>query len=181
MLSAGDLDCARRVLSLARGYRVRLREVAEFRPGRVVRCQVEDDGDTVIVKVPARQEGAAKNQGTIHNEHAALQFLTEVGSDVTASLLGADSHAGVLVLEDLGDGPSLATILLADDRAGAVRAARDSASALGTLHAQTVGCEDAYYEIRERLSPCDRRADRFTLRGLDIRSCIRDLKIGRAH
>jgi hypothetical protein len=175
MLSSADLACAQRVLSEARGHAVRLREVDEFRAGRVVRCHVVDDGDTIIVKVAAREEDAFRDRATIHNEHAALQLLRDIGSDASASLLGADPRTGVLILEDLGDAPSLATVLLADDKVTASQAARNSAGALGALHVQTIGRDDAYYEFRERLSPCDRRADRFMLRGLDIRSCIREL------
>jgi hypothetical protein len=177
MLGSADLVCAQRILSRVRGHVVRLREVAEFRVGRVVRCHVEPDGDTVIVKVPDREDNADRDLATVHAEYAALQFLNGRNVDVVPLLLGGDPRAGVLVLEDLGDGPSLASFLLADDGTAASQALVDSARTLGALHAETVGCEDGYYEIRERLSPVDREAERFTLRGVDIRSCIRDLPV----
>jgi hypothetical protein len=159
-----------------------LREVEEFRAGRVVRCAVDGDGagrgETVIVKVAERGEGRVRGIGAIHNEQAALELLGLAGSDVAAGLLASDAESGVLVLEDMGDGPSLATALLGGDEADAEDAAVASARALGTLHAQTIGFAESYYEIRGRLGPIDREADLFTLRGTDLRTCVADLPAG---
>jgi hypothetical protein len=179
VLDAEDLACAERVLGDRRGDGVVLREVDEFRPGRVVRCAVGGDGvadgETVVVKVPERGDGAGRDLATLHNELAALTLLSLVGSSAAATLLAADAETGVLVLEDLGDGPSLATALLGSDAAVAADAAVLSATALGALHAQTVGFAAQYDEVRGRLGPFDREADLYTLRGRDLRTCIADL------
>ena len=59
----------------------------------------------------------------------------------------------MLVLEDLGDGPSLATLLLADDPVVAAGAAERSAASLGALHAATIGRADDFTALRRQADP----------------------------
>ena len=48
-------------------------------------------------------------------ELAALEYLNEMPEPVAPRLLGADAEAGIVLMEDLGPGPSLADSLLTGD------------------------------------------------------------------
>lgn len=154
-----------RVLAAVLGRAVRLVVVAEPRSGRVLRCRV-DGGDvgSVIVKGAEPGEGL-RGLATVHNELAALEVLGQSAPGAAPRLLGADPALGVLVMEDLGDGPSLATYLRNGDPVVAARAAVTSAAALGALHASTAGEAGGYEQARAALSPSDLPAHRLLLRG----------------
>jgi Ser/Thr protein kinase RdoA (MazF antagonist) len=72
-------------------------------------------------------------------ELAALEYLNQMPEPVAPRLLGADTDAGVVLMEDLGPGPSLADSLLTGD-CPRVRADLVSyAGALGSVHAWSMG------------------------------------------
>jgi hypothetical protein len=83
-------------------------------------------GETVIAKQPLSPSAFA-------NEVEALQLLL---AETRPALI--DSASGVLVMEDLGRGPSLADLLLSHDRGAAERALHAWASALGAALAATL-------------------------------------------
>lgn len=96
--------------------------------------------------------------------------------DATAPMAGAgsvvvkvadgDGGTGGMVLEDLGDGPSLATLLLGDDPTAAAEGARRSAASLGALHAASIGAAQAFTALRRQPDPgYDPRPQRLLLRG----------------
>lgn len=176
MLEKEDLVAAERALSSVRSERVGLREMTEFRPGRVARCLVEQgqthENETVIVKGPDRAKAPALGWGPFEAECAALKVLDDVGARSTAQLLAVDAASRVLVLEDLGDSPSLAHVLLYSQRPAAEAALIASARALGRLHSATFGNTETYDVVRSRLGPFDPVAERFTLRGRDVRRSI---------
>jgi hypothetical protein len=131
------LAVAEAVLGLSLGPPVRLRVVREVRVGRVARCAMEGtDSASVVVKVGDTTDSA--HRGLLHNEQAAPMLLGRVAPRLAPRLLGAKVTAGVLV-EDLGDGPSLASYLLGDDPIAVREASVSSAAALGALHAATLG------------------------------------------
>jgi hypothetical protein len=175
MLHAADLAHAERLLGVARSRPVQLREVEEFRAERVVRCAVAGADETVVVKVADRGGDPEKGIATIHAELAALELLRALGSTRAARLLADDADAGILVIEDLGDERSLADLLLDADAAGARAGAVASATALGQLHAETVGRAADFYARRARLAIVDPERDRFWLRGLDVRTLVDQL------
>ncbi len=97
----------------------------------VVRC-AGPDGSTVVVK-RVHDDGA----------EARERFVREaVGLDVLDGVprpAARDDEAMTLVLEDLGDGPTLADLLLGDDRAAAWEGAHDWARALGAMLGRSAG------------------------------------------
>ena len=177
MLSTDLLRRAADAYSIRQGCKVVLREVKEFRAGRVVRCAVEASSatdHTVVVKAADDDPDSRRGMAAVRNELAALMFLRELGSTSSARLLADDIDNGVLVIEDLGDAPSLAHVLLYASRAAAERATLAHARWLGTLHAESVGRFDAYEAIREQLDLRD-ALGRFMLRGRDVRDCVNSL------
>ena len=167
------LDVAERALGEVAGAPVRLRVLAELRADRVVRCSVEGiDRASVVVKAAEHGEDAYRGITTIHNEQAALTMLGRRAPGMAPELLAAVPELGVLVLEDLGDGDSLASLLLGNDPDAARDAALRSAAALGALHAATIGHAAEHAEVRGALSASDPTLDRVTLRDLDLRALV---------
>jgi Ser/Thr protein kinase RdoA (MazF antagonist) len=72
-------------------------------------------------------------------ELAALEYLNGMPEPVAPRLLGADAEAGILLIEDLGPGPSLADSLLTGDRSRVRADLVSYAKALGSMHAWSMG------------------------------------------
>jgi hypothetical protein len=99
---------------------------------------------------------AAEYAGTawlLFNDWAGLQFLTEVGGSLPPAprFYAGDRQAGLIVLEDLGDGESLDDLLSGDDPARAEQAMIALAATLGRLHAATIGKQAVFDRIRAAL------------------------------
>ncbi len=75
----------------------------------------------------------------LHNEHAALEYLTKIGSSLTPRFFAGGGAVGFLVTEDLGAHPSLLELLLGEDPEAAKQGILIFARGLGMLHAQTAG------------------------------------------
>jgi hypothetical protein len=116
---------------------------------------VEDDGEArpVIVKA-TRSAGydptaanALQASGLVREWVATAHLAAHAaGRDHGAALLAGDVEAGVLVFEDLGAGTgSLVDAMLHGTEAAAEQALTSYATALGRLHADTVGCLDAHH------------------------------------
>ncbi len=102
---------------------------------------------TVVVKAPLES-----GEGPIR-ELAALRVLTAAGVPGVPHLLAESADPPVLVLADLGRGPTLADALLGDDPAAA-RAALDGwATGLGRFQAATAGLRDAFEAELAAVSP----------------------------
>lgn len=93
-------------------------------------------------------------------ERTALSLAGDHGLPGTVRLLGYCDDAPLVVLEDLGDGPSVADLLLADDPVAAGQAVQDWASTVGALQAASAQLGD---EFRARL----REAGRVAVDGLE--------------
>jgi hypothetical protein len=168
VLSPVHLAQAEQQLSSRAGRPVTLRAEQELRPGRVARLAVDGLGvPSVVVKV-ADPDDPSRDRAAIHSELAALELLGAVAPGVAPRLLAAEPDSGLLVLEDLGDGPSLATYLAGDDPARAEAALVAWAAALGTVHAASAGMADSFRQRRGALSRYDDRAERFSLRGTPL-------------
>ena len=89
------------------------------------------------------------------NELAALELLSHLKLDprVSPELFGSDRAAGILVMEDLGDGEGLADLLLQPDAAPAEEALVGLARTLGRTQAATMGRTDEYQRRRGELGP----------------------------
>lgn len=96
----------------------------------------------------------------LHNEWAGYAWLESLPElrGAAPRLLGGDRALGVLVLEDLGPGESLADRLLGADPAAARAGMRAYAATLGRLHAATAGRFAEYRALRAGLGPGDGRA-----------------------
>jgi hypothetical protein len=66
---------------------------------------------------------------------------------------GGDRAAGVIVIEDLGDGEALVDRLMGDDPAHAEEGLLMLAECLGKLHAETIGQQERYWQFRDALGP----------------------------
>jgi aminoglycoside/choline kinase family phosphotransferase len=108
---------------------------------RVVRATVDDGPDTVIVK-----SHAAGFTDHWRRESAALTVLSGRGLAVP-ELLGVAHDPPLVVLRDLGGGPSLADALLDDDPGVATDRLRAWVDALASLHAATTGDRPAFARI----------------------------------
>jgi Phosphotransferase enzyme family len=103
------------------------------------------DGTPVVLKLTGTGSGAAR-------ELAALRLAA--GLDVPAPrLLGWSDEPALLVLEDLGDGPTLADRLLGHDPGEAADALVAWATALGRFGAATAGVRDRFGELLTEASP----------------------------
>jgi hypothetical protein len=97
----------------------------------VVRLQLAA-GRSVVLK----KRGDGDSFGV---ELAALEYLNQMPEPIAPRLLGADAEAGILLMEDLGPGPSLADSLLTGDRSRVSADLVSYAEALGSVHAWSMG------------------------------------------
>lgn len=89
------------------------------------------------------------------NDWTGAELLTAVAADppLGPRFYGGDRAEGFVLLEDLGEGESLADLLLGGDAARAEQALLQFARTLGRMHAATVGREEEYRRLRETLIP----------------------------
>ncbi len=165
--TAAFVQAAERIVADALGGPVHLGEPESLRDkyrNRVLRCPVTTapagTPASVIVKASVGTGDNAYDPdkdalgGTawrFFNEWAGTRFLNEraVGdAPLYARLLGGDADAGLFVLEDLGNGLSLADVLQGDDPEQARAALFAYAAALGRLHARTFGGEADWRRVR---------------------------------
>jgi hypothetical protein len=130
----------------------------------------------VIVKVRRPAGHLRSEPGQFHNEQAALEFLTVVGSAAGPRLLAADHEAGILVMQDLGRGPALEDLLVGIDASVAEHGLVAFAAALGRMHATTAGHAAEYYQLRSRLGPVDPTFDRISILSIAIERAWRQLQ-----
>ena len=115
----------------------------------IVRLRIADDDRSVVLKRRREKNFGDRARG-FDAELAALEFLNAMETPVAPRLLGADPSAGILIMEDLGPGSSLADSLLARDRDRAEADLVSYARAMGTMHAWSAGRSREYAEIRAR-------------------------------
>ncbi|HEY6297171.1 MAG TPA: hypothetical protein VIX15_16055, partial [Streptosporangiaceae bacterium] len=97
----------------------------------VIRLRLAADRSVVMKKRAGRD--------TFEVELAALEYLNGMPESVAPRLVGADAEAGILLMEDLGPGPSLADSLLTGDRTRVRADLVSYAEALGSMHAWSMG------------------------------------------
>ena len=104
--------------------------------GHVFRLHLAS-GRAVILK---RKRGQEPNGAQLFAaELAALDYLNAMPVPVAPRLLGADAQAGLLLMEDLGEGATLADSLMAAGRERVQAELIAYARALGSLHAWSMG------------------------------------------
>jgi len=99
----------------------------------VLRCRRAGGGTVVLKSYPRTADGADH----LAAEAAGLAFTS--GAGVGPDLLAVDRTARLIVMTDLGDGPSLADLLLGESAESARTALLDWALACGRLAARTAG------------------------------------------
>ena len=136
-LPAGEVRAAEALLARAWGEPAVV-QAAEKIWGRshVVRLRL-DAGRIVVLKRRGRPDRRGGHGFGV--ELAALEYLNAMPVPVAPRLLGADTEAGILLLEDLGEGASLADSLLAGGRSRVQADLIAYAQALGSLHAWSMG------------------------------------------
>ena len=131
-LSAAETQAAEALLTEAWGARTSVRAAEPiWDRTHVVRLHLGPDR-SVVMKKRAEEDSFGV-------ELAALEYLTEMPEPVAPRLLGADPDAGILLMEDLGPGPSLADSLLTGDRPRVRADLVCYAEALGSMHAWSMG------------------------------------------
>lgn len=153
MLSAAEADVAAGVLASAWGERTEIR-TAELIWNRrhIVRLRL-GDGRSAVLKRRGNQPARSGQGRSFGVELAVLEYLNAMPAPVAPRLLGADPDAGILLMEDLGPGTSLADSLLAGDRARAGADLVAYARALGALHGWSIGRPGDLAALRARYAP----------------------------
>src|ERR1700728_4658402 len=140
VLTAREKQAAEAVLTRARGERAQVRAAERiWDRDRVLRLELAD-GRSVVLKRRGDQEDYDAGDRSFETELAALELLSGMPVPVAPRLLGADATAGILVMEDLGRGVSLAGSLLTGERERAEADLIAYARALGSMHAWSMQC-----------------------------------------
>ena len=149
MLSATETRAAESILVAHWGASVTVR-AAELIWDRhhIVRLHIADDGGVVLKR--QREENFGDRERGFDAELTALEFLNGMETAIAPRLFGADLEAGILLMEDLGPGSSLADSLLAVDRGRAHADLVSYARAMAAMHAWSVSRFHEYAEIRAR-------------------------------
>jgi len=124
----------------------------------VVRMTLDTDdgaiGPTVIVKTRRfGGTGWGYDPANLRNEEASLRLLGSLDAAVAPGVIAADAAAGVLVMTDLGAGPTVDQLVYGDDAGAARNALTAMARSTGMMHARTRGKGDAYHALRAALGP----------------------------
>ncbi len=141
VLTAREKQAAEAVLTRAWGERAQVRATEKiWDRDHVLRLELAD-GRSVVLKRRGDQDedGDAGDRG-FETELAALELLSGMPVPVAPRLLGADAAAGILLMEDLGQGASLADSLLTGERERAEADLIAYARALGSMHAWSMQC-----------------------------------------
>jgi hypothetical protein len=131
-LSAAETRAAEALLARAwgRGTSVRAAEPIWDR-AHVLRLHLAADRSVVLKR--------RADNDTFGVELAALEYLNQMPEPVAPRLLGADPDVGIVLMEDLGPGASLADSLLTGDRSRVRADLVSYAGALGSVHAWSMG------------------------------------------
>jgi hypothetical protein len=170
--TAETVALVERILTRAWNGPVTLGDCYQLRGDRVLRFDVAaapDGGErpapaSVVVKRVYRTAQMSYEPEATEKWTLAWGLLADwAGTQLFASLLhsheyalrfyGGDREAGVIVIEDLGDGEALVDRLMGDDPGRAEEGLRLLAECLGKMHAETMGREQEYQQYRDALGP----------------------------
>lgn len=173
---------AETLLSRHFGAEIHLRHDQQFdSPHLVLRCLLEkpidDQPKTIILKqLSVVEEGDDAQVKLFLNEWASLQFLSEIAPNESLAprLYIGDHEARLMILEDLGDYPSVQDILFSDDTQHAQSALTRYGSYLANLHQATIGHESRFCEIQASLGAQTPLSDSSN----DLRTHLENLQAG---
>lgn len=136
VLSAAEREVAESLLGDAWGEPVEVgtAEVV-WKRDHVVRLGTRDGLSAILKRPREHPHGGQLGRQAFGVELASLEYLAGMPTPVAPRLLGADVNAGILLMEELPAGRSLADSLLLGDRAAATADMVAYATALGSVHA----------------------------------------------
>jgi hypothetical protein len=125
--------------------RIRLTEGSSVDSAVVKMAHRGEDGE--FVRDDPNPYGPAAK---LWNEWAGLEYLSSLPTPCAAvpAFYGGDADLGFVVMEDLGTGPSLATILLGSSATEARAGLEGYVDALAEVHLSTFGQTEAYAVLR---------------------------------
>jgi hypothetical protein len=147
VLSPAETRAVSALLTAALGSRT---EVCSAEPiwdrKHVLRLRITTDRSVILKRRREREGGFGA-------ELAALEYLNAMPAPVAPRLIAADAQAGLLLMEDLGRGASLADALLTGDQERARAGLVSYTQALGAMHAWSMGRPDELASLRARYAP----------------------------
>lgn len=159
---------AETILSHETGQKVRLVDHENLpSPHRLLRCRVEGGAGlprSVIVKQVVTTEFTDSQDGEPSHrqltEWAALRFLTTLPDEGPwPKLLAAGQGGAFVILEDVGDYPSVLDLLMSDDSTAASRSLEALGSSLGQMHASARDRTGGFIRLRSELGASAPKSD----------------------
>ena len=148
-LSEAETRVMSTLLERAWGPRAQIRGVAPiWNRSHVLRVRADPDRSVVM-----KRRDAKTRPRSFGVELAALEYLNAMPVPVAPRLVAADAEAGILLMEDLTPGASLADALLGGDRERAQASLVAYAEALGAMHAWSMGRPGELADLRARYAP----------------------------
>lgn len=115
-----------------------------------------DNGSTVVIKGRRRAAGPWGDEAAaLNNERRGLEYVAGLGIDVAPRILAADDESGLVLMTDVGRGPTVQDLLLGDDTVGATTGLVELARTIGILHAASAN-EEHSRTWRRRTTLLDR-------------------------
>lgn len=156
-LSAAERQAAEALLTEAWGVRAEVRAAEPiWDRSHVVRLHLGaghlEAGRSAVLKRRGGQDYDRRDLG-FEIELTSLEYLNTMPVPVAPRLLAADPDAGIMLMEDLGPGATLADSLLAGGREQAQADLIAYARALGSLHAWSAGRPGRLAELRASYAP----------------------------
>jgi hypothetical protein len=152
VLPAAERKAAEALLTEAWGERTEVRAAEPiWDRSHVIRLHLGADRSAVL-KRRGEQEHDRRDLG-FEIELASLEYLNAMPVPVAPRLLAADPDAGIMLMEDLSPGATLADSLLTGGREQAQADLIAYARALGSLHAWSAGQPGRLAELRARYAP----------------------------
>jgi Ser/Thr protein kinase RdoA (MazF antagonist) len=138
VLSAAETRAAESLVAELWGAGVQVRAAEKISDlDHVARLRLADERTVVLKRL--RADNVDDRAWVFDAELAALEFLNGMPTAVAPRLFGTDIEAGILVMEDLGPGSSLADSLLGGDRGRAEADLVSYARALAAMHSWSIG------------------------------------------
>jgi Phosphotransferase enzyme family len=151
-LSVAETQAAEALLTRAWGEKTEVRAAETiWRRSHVVRLHLAAERSVVLKRRGDQNHGRrARGFGV---ELAALEYLSAMPVPIAPRLLGSDTQAGILLMEDLPPGGSLADSLLTGQRGRAQADLVAYAQALGSLHVWSMGRGGELADLQARYAP----------------------------
>jgi hypothetical protein len=154
VLSAIECEVAESLLGDAWGEPVEVCTArVVWKRDHVVRLGTRDGRSAILKRPRQHRHGGVPELDAFGVELASLEYLAGMPIPVAPRFLGADVNAGILLMEELPAGRSLADSLLLGDRAAATANMVAYATALGSVHAWSVSRTAEFEHAQARYSP----------------------------